>query len=125
AVDRGVELRGWNDRVDETDLFRARRREARAGEEQLARRRASDLREGERRDHCRQNPQLRFREAEHRIIGGDDDVADGGETGAAPSRVAASHAISSVMTCSLNAFRTSGRLSVRYSTGPRRSAITC
>ena len=44
-VDRGVELAGRHDGVHEADLPRARGGEARAGEKQLARGRAADLRQ--------------------------------------------------------------------------------
>ena len=61
-------------------------RESRAGQEQLARRRHADLRDDERRDHRRQDAELHLGEAEHRVVGGHDDVADGGEAGAAAER---------------------------------------
>ena len=44
------------------------------------------LREHERRDHRRQDAELHLGEAEHRVVGGDDDVADRGEAGAAAER---------------------------------------
>ena len=44
------------------------------------------LREHERRDHRRQDAELDLGEPEHRIVGGDDDVADRGEPDAAAER---------------------------------------
>src|SRR6185369_14047914 len=43
----------------------------------------------------------------------------------AASRVCVAHAVSSAITCSLNALRTSGRLRVSRSTAPSRCDIRC
>ena len=75
-VDRGVELVGRYDVVHEADPLRARGVEAFAGDEQRARLRRADLRQHERRDDGRNDAELHFGEAEDRIVGGDDDVAD-------------------------------------------------
>ena len=47
---------------------------------------SADLRDDERRDHRRQDAELHLGEPEHRVLGGDDDVADRGEAGAAAER---------------------------------------
>ena len=72
--------------MHQADLLRARGGEAGGGQEQLARRGLADLRDGERRDDGRQDPELGLGEPEHRVVLGDDDVADGREPGAAAER---------------------------------------
>ena len=60
--------------------------ESGAGEEQLARRGAADLADDERRDHRRDEAESHLGQAEHGVVGGDDDVADRGQTDAAAER---------------------------------------
>ena len=66
--------------------MRLRRREAAAGQEQRARRGDADLGDDERADHRRQDAEAHFGEAEHGVVGGDDDVADRGQAGPAAER---------------------------------------
>ena len=86
AGDRRVEIRGRHDGVNEADLVRARSREARARQEQLAGGGLADLLQHERRHDGRDQPQLHLGEPERGVLRGDDDVADGGEAGAAAHR---------------------------------------
>ena len=72
---------------DEPDSERVLRSEALAGEE-VAPRRRSDLREDERRDHGRDDPEAHLGEAEDRIGRRDGDVGAGDEAGAAAEREA-------------------------------------
>ena len=65
---------------------RARGSESRAGQEQLARGRPSDLRDHERRDDRRDHAQPDLGETEHRVVRGDDDVADRGKAGPTAER---------------------------------------
>ena len=48
--------------------------------------RRADLRKHERRDHCRNDPKFHLGEAEDGVLGGDRDVADGGQSGASAER---------------------------------------
>ena len=82
--DRAVRPR--RPRVHQADLLRARGRESRAGQAQLARGRQPDLPHHVRRDHRGQDAEHDLREPEHRVVGGDDHVADGREAGAAAER---------------------------------------
>ena len=59
-----------------------------AGEEQLSRRRAPNLAEDERRNDRGDQAQAHFGEAERRVIGRHDDVADRGQAGTAAKRCA-------------------------------------
>ena len=74
--------------MDEANLPGASRREARAGHEQLARRRSADLGEHEWRDDGRHDAELHLGEAELCLLFGEGDIAHGGQAGAASERSA-------------------------------------
>ena len=75
-----------DDGVDETDLLRPGGREPHAGQEQLARRRRTDLGEDVWRDDRGQNAEFGLGESKHRGVVGDGDVADRGQPGTAAER---------------------------------------
>ena len=86
-VHGGVEPLGRDDLVDEADLLRARRREARARQAQLARGRQADLAHARTARsspaECRASTSVK---PNTRVVRRDDDVADGREAGAAAER---------------------------------------
>ncbi len=78
---------GRDDVVDEADFLRARRRESRAAQAQLARGRLRPiLRTTYGEIIAGRMPSVDLREAEHGVFGGDDDVADGRQPAAAAER---------------------------------------
>jgi hypothetical protein len=72
--------------VHQADLPRPGRLESHAGEEQFSCRRSADLREHVGRDRRRHQPEFHLGEPEHGVVGGDHDVADGHQAGAAAER---------------------------------------
>jgi len=74
--------------ADEPDPERRLCIEALSGQEVAPGSALPDLREDERRDHCRDDPELDLREPEDRVFGRDRDVHRGGEAGPAAERVA-------------------------------------
>ena len=87
AVDRCVELGGRHDGVDEADLLaRAPPRSARRSGTARARPTGRSSRATNGEMTAGRMPELHLGEPEHRVLVGDDDVADGGEAGAAAER---------------------------------------
>ena len=82
AIDRGVEIRHGTTSCTRPIASARRGVEALAGQEERARVRRADLRQHEGRDDRRNDAELDFGEAENRVVGGDRDVADGGQPGA-------------------------------------------
>ena len=85
SLDGDVEV--IRDLADETDAECGLRIEALAGQEVAPCRPRADLREGERRDHRRDDPELHLGEREQRVRSADRDVRDGDEAGATAERV--------------------------------------
>ena len=85
-IDLPVELRGFLDRFDQTDLVRASRIEADAGREERGRVSETDLAHDVRRHDRRQDAETHLGEREHRLGRGDRDVRDRDEPAATADR---------------------------------------
>ena len=85
-LDHRVEIRDRADLVDEAEAMRIGGRHAMRPQEERACRGDADAPDDVGRNRRRQDPDPRLGEADLRVVGGDDDVADSQQPGAATER---------------------------------------